>query len=275
MAGRDRFAGGDQDYLRDVQYRDPSRLTARANLHARYSTSPIGWFDWVVSQIDWPQSAAVLEVGCGPGWLWAATAPRLPPGLRLTLTDLSPGMVSVARARVAGLAHFDALEARQADVEQIPYDDGAFDVVVANHMLYHAPDPVRAVAELARVLRHDGVRVAATIGPRHLRELDEIRFEILGGPVRKATAEAFGAVSGATILGQSFGAVTWRDYEDELHCTDPDDVVAFITSTPPGESATPAQRAALRHAVDVRMEAGDGVLVVSKQTGLFLARAPR
>jgi hypothetical protein len=63
--GIDKFAGGDQHYLRDVQYADHGRLTARAELHIKYTTADVAWFPWVARQVTWPPNAEVLEVGCG------------------------------------------------------------------------------------------------------------------------------------------------------------------------------------------------------------------
>jgi SAM-dependent methyltransferase len=271
----DRFLGRDQRYLRDVQYGDPAKLTARADLHRRYGTAVEGWFAWVVSQIEWPAAADLLEVGCGPGWLWEHGDGALPPDLRLTLTDLSPGMVEAARDRVRASSSLDTVEARVADVQDLPFGDGAFDVVVANHMLYHVPDPPGAVAELARVLRHDGVLVAAANGPRHLQELWQVRAAVFGGRPMSRLVDIFGTVTGRPILDRSFNDIRWHEYPDELRCTVPDDVVAFLTSAPPGEDATPEQREELRRAVDRRFAAGHGVFTVSKETGVFLARGPR
>ena len=86
-------------YLRDVQYRDSSKLTARANLHSRYGTASTPWFAWVVQQIEWRRDAVVLEVGCGPGWIWEQARHGVPGDLHLMLTDLSIGMVSEAVER--------------------------------------------------------------------------------------------------------------------------------------------------------------------------------
>ena len=268
---RDRFAARDQDYLRDVQYRDPTKLTARADLHGRYGTAAQGWFAWVVAQIDWPPAGDVLEVGCGPGWLWAEGGAGLPSGLRLTLTDLSPGMVAVAGDRVRSLSRFESVETQVADAQTLPFDDDAFDVVVANHMLYHVPDPARAVSELGRVLRPDGVLMAATVGPRHLRELWEIRSEVFGVAPTSHIVDVFGTETGRTILEEGFARVRWREYEDTLHCTVAEDVVSFLTSAPPGEDASPGQLDHLRRAVASRFDT-HGVLTVSKETGVFLAR---
>jgi SAM-dependent methyltransferase len=261
----------DPDYLREVQYRDPSKLAARADLHRKYGTAAVGWVPWVIAQVDWPEAGHVLEVGCGPGWLWADTA-ALPAGLRLTLTDLSPGMVAVARDRAGASSGLEVVEAKVADARELPFDDEAFDVVIANHMLYHVPAPETAVAELARVLRPDGVLMAATSGPRHLRELWEIRAEVFGGPPRSLNTEVFGSVTGASILRAFFSNVEWREYADTLRCTSVDDVVAFLTSSPPGEDASPDQLMVLRRAVENRFDAGRGVLTVAKETGVLLAR---
>jgi hypothetical protein len=118
------------------------------------------------------------------------------------------------------------------------------------------------------------VMMAATAGDRHLRELWEIRAAVFGGPPTSENPKVFGSVTGMAILRRSFAAVEWRDYEDTLRCTDPDDIVAFLTSAPPGEDASPGQLKALRQAVRARFDLTDGVLPVSKETGVFLARGP-
>lgn len=246
---RDPFEISDQTYLRDVQYKDPVKLTARADLHVKYATATIAWVPWLVAQLDWPSAGDVLEVGCGPGWLWSEGAKDLPPGLRLTLTDLSAGMVDVARERADALSHFEAVEARVTDAQTLPFDDHAFDVVVANHMLYHVPDPARALSECARVLRPDGVLMAATNGPRHLGELWEVRSEVFGGPPPSVHTDVFGSVSGRPLLEERFAEVERREYEDVLHCTDPEDAVAFLTSSSPGEDASQQELLALRRAL--------------------------
>jgi SAM-dependent methyltransferase len=270
----DACKNNDRHYLREVQYKDPVKLTARADFHVKYRTAAVPWVPWLVAQLDWPPTGDILEVGCGPGWLWAEGGAGLPPGLRLTLTDLSAGMVGVARERASARPHFEAVGARVADAQALPFDAGAFDVVVANHMLYHVPDPARAVAECARVLRPDGVLMAATNGPRHLRELWEVRAEVFGGPPTSGHTDIFGSVSGRPILEEIFADVEWRAYEDTLRCTDPDDAVAFLTSSSPGEDASAQELQDLRQAVGRRFDEGAGVFSISKESGVFLAHRP-
>ncbi|MGH9111607.1 MAG: class I SAM-dependent methyltransferase [Acidimicrobiales bacterium] len=275
MGRRDAVAGGDQAYLRDVQYRDSSRLAARASLHVKYGTAPVAWFPWVATQVSWSARARVLDVGCGAGWLWAEASAHVPSGLDLTLTDLSQGMVAEALERVGGLGRHRNVVGRVSDAQALPFPAGTFDVAIANHMLYHVPEPARAVAELARVMTPGGLLVVATVGADHLRELDEIRSEVFGRPRVAATVAAFGVDVGGSILRSWFGAVEWRRYDDWLDCSDPDDVVAFLASTPPVEDATGEQRSQVAAAVGRRFADGGGRMRVSKETGLFLCRLPR
>jgi hypothetical protein len=90
-----------------------------------------------------------------------------------------------------------------------------------------------------------------------------------------ATVAAFGKESGRPMLERHFAEVVWEQYEDELHCTDVDDLMAYLTSTPPGEGATDEQRADLRCRLEEAMSSGGGVLRVAKDSGCFTCRRPR
>jgi SAM-dependent methyltransferase len=276
MGGRDqRVAGSAQAYLRDVQYRDSSRLAARARLHVKYGTASVAWFPWLATQVDWPTEARVLEVGCGAGWMWAEAAARLPGDLDLTLTDLSSGMVTEAIERVGSLGRYRRTTGRVADAQELPFRSGSFDIVVANYVLHHVPDTRRAVGEMARVLSPHGTLVVACVGDGHLAELHQIRREVFGEPLADALASTFGASAGAQVLPASFGTVDWRPYRDRLDCRDPDDVVEYLSSTPPVEDASALEQARVVDAVRARFAAGGGRLRVSKDTGLFVCRQPR
>ena len=87
----------DQQYLKTDQYRDSSNLDARVAIHRRFSTNPYGWFRWVFDVLlKLPENARILELGCGPGWMWKENTDRIPAGWNITLSDLSPGMVDAA-----------------------------------------------------------------------------------------------------------------------------------------------------------------------------------
>jgi SAM-dependent methyltransferase len=256
-------------YLRDVQYARPDNLNARLRLHAKYSTSPVTWFDWLHQQIDWSEVHQALDVGCGTGLFWS-TLPRRLGEVRLALADISRSMIDLSMIAAASrVAQVCGLE---ANVQSLPFPDSSFDMVIANHMLYHASDPERAVREIRRVLRPRGLLVASTVGPFHLRELVEIARVSFPASPRRVLGDIFGPVSGFGPLNRHFDAVEWRTYEDHLRCTDVDDVLAYVTSVPPGSHATPEQLNGLRDEIQRRMDRGRGVLVVEKESGVFLAR---
>lgn len=150
----------DQSYLLEDQYRDPTNLQDRAQLHARFSVNPRGWLPWVFDRFAFGKEARLLDLGCGPGDLWHVNRERIPTGWDITLADLSPGMLDAAATKL-DKARFSY---RVADAQDLPFDNDWFDGVIANHMLYHVPDRERALIESRRVLKADGRLYAATNG---------------------------------------------------------------------------------------------------------------
>ncbi len=268
----DRFRNHDQEYLRTVQYATQRRLNARTSLHTKYSTAEIPWFEWLVHQIDLTSTRDVLEAGCGTGQFWEA-APDEWRDIDLTVTDLAPSMVAITAAKA--FERVNSLTGIECDVQALPFLDESFDAVIANQMLYHVPDPVLAIGELARVLRPKGVLLASTVGPRHLRELFAIEAAVFGPTRHVRHHEIFGSRTGLQLLRTSFDDVAWRPYDDRLYCTESEDVVSYILSMPPGEDATVEEVSLLTTEVERRLSLGGGVLSITKDVGAFVARRPK
>lgn len=269
MAERAPFAGGDQSYLRDVQYGDGSKLDIRVQLHRRFSTATQQFPDFAAGLIDWSDSLDVLECGCGTGAFWDNRL--VPKSVSLTLTDLSPGMVAEAVAH-AGAAGFADVAGRECDVQSLPFGDASFDVVLANHMLYHVPDPDRAVAELARVVRPGGVLLAGTNGDGHMGAINDAIAEVFGSHGEGLYA-VFGIATGEARLREQFRTVVWHAYDNDLIADDAAHVTAYGLSFPPGEHATQDQRAQFAEAVERRF--ADGKLRIRTRTGAFVCSNPR
>ncbi len=265
----------DRAYLQDSQYRTSDHLTARADLHRRFTVSPFEWHSWVLTQLAIQPGEAVLECGAGPGWLWAA-AEALPEGSSLALTDLSAGMMNEATLRLDHAGNRVTLTT--ADIQTLPFPDDAFDVVVANHMLYHVPDIPRALTEIARVLRRNGRFAAATNGVGHMRELFDLGLMLFPGApndLRVAMRSLpFALENGADLLGEVFGQVDLHRYDSYLEVDDASALIDYMLSS--AESAafvSPSQRSSAVNQV-ARQLAVEGPLRISKETGLFIARSP-
>lgn len=101
----------------------------------------------------------VLEVGAGTGFFIINLAQA---GLvnQPYATDISPGMVEVCvrNARNVGVKN---MVARTADAEDLPFEDGTFDLVVGHAFLHHLPDVEAFFREAYRVLKPGGAVVIA------------------------------------------------------------------------------------------------------------------
>ena len=254
--------------IRDGQYRDPSNLGARIDLHRRFSTNGQGWFSWLGERIDLANAVDVLELGCGEGGFWAANADIIPRAARLTLTDFSPGMLAAAKQRLQ--ANLPGARFAVVDAQAIPFADASFDTVIANHMLYHVPDLNRALREIRRVLRPNGRLYAATNGERHMTELAEL-MRATGADAGAFTIDdAFSLERGAASIDQHFARVERRDYVDSLEVTDPEAIVRYVRSTIGAGTLVEDQVDRLRSIVTGTI-AGEGAFQITKSTGLFIA----
>lgn len=105
----------------------------------------------------------VLDVGCGTGVLLGALA-RMRPGLNLVGLDASPEMLARARVRVGPNPALD-----QGSAAELPYDDGAFDLVTSTSVLHSIPGELEPIlGEWRRVLAPGGVLVITDWRAGHL-----------------------------------------------------------------------------------------------------------
>lgn len=100
-----------------------------------------------------PDSASVLDVGCGTGEFTARMAEFLPKA-RVLGIEILPEHVAYARQRHARLA--PRLEFREGDGFALKFPDASFDFVACRHMLQSVPEAQRVIAELIRVTRPGG-----------------------------------------------------------------------------------------------------------------------
>jgi len=258
----------DPVYLRRVQYRDDTNLGVRISLHDRFSINQYGWHRWVFDQLSLEHDTRILELGCGAGTLWLKNAARIPAQCRVTLSDFSHGMLESAHASLARSGRQFALAV--VDAQSIPFRANSYDVVIANHMLYHVADRPRAFAEVHRVLRTGGRLYAATNGRGHLHQLAQLlRRYAPDAQSGLGTEEArFGLQSGMSQLQHYFSDVRAIRYEDALRVTESEPVLDFLRSTVARSALTDDVAAAMRIHVEDEI-AAHGAFLVTKDSGVL------
>jgi ubiquinone/menaquinone biosynthesis C-methylase UbiE len=120
-------SAGQWDRVRDDLFGDRFHLAALAGLADA---------EWVVG-----------DLGCGTGQVTAAVAPFVS---RVIAVDGSAAMLQAARKRLQGLENVDL---RRGELEALPIDEARLDAATLMLVLHHVPDPAKALAEVARVLK--------------------------------------------------------------------------------------------------------------------------
>jgi ubiquinone/menaquinone biosynthesis C-methylase UbiE len=260
-----------QTYLLNKQYQDATNLDARVRLHVLFSRNTYGWPRWCFDHYALPVTARVLEIGCGPAHLWTTNIARLPPSWRITLSDLSRGMLDQARLNLGGAAQAAQFAFEVADAQQLPFEADTFDGVIANHMLYHVPDRAQALSEMRRVLKPGGHVYLATNGLRHLHELYELeqRFDpTIDFGWSSATPILFSLDNGREEVERFSQNVHIIRYEDALHITQAGPLVDYILSM---STAAPLRerRTELQQFVEQEIQQR-GALHITKKSGMFI-----
>lgn len=260
-------------------YRTPDRLRARIQLHERFGDPGFDLHDWLFELLLGPGAAAplpnrprVLEVGAGTGRMWQTVAGRVPEGWQMTLTDRSEGMLQALRELV-GVLNLNAAVS-QADAMALPFADASFDLVFANHMLYHVPDPATGIAELRRVLRPGGLLVAATNGAGHMAQASDLARQLAGlegVSLMGVDPLSFTCESGAQQLERSFGGVRLRRHDDQLRVTDQEALLEYVRSLVHVAERVPASTVAALAAWEERVLEVPLPFLVDRATGVFFA----
>jgi len=216
----------DPRYLRDVAYADPSGLEARASLYD-YQRPWIDIIAEAIATLEPVEGCMVGDIGCGNGRYVAALRAT---GAHVIGVDLSAGMldgVSRPRSRLV-----------VADAQSLPLADAALDAVLMMHMLYHVPDPERAVREVARVLRRGGRALVATNGSRHLGEMNALWLPLLERAGVRGDLQDVGLVNPRLTAGtaQQLVGMHLQDVEERwlrsaVVVTEPAPVIRHAAST--------------------------------------------
>lgn len=184
------------------QYATANNLDTRISIHDKYSTNKLGFGNWIFSNYRIDKGAKVLELGCGTGDMWKNRESVICACSKIILSDFSEGMVATTKDNIGS---YHNIEYKVLDIQEIPYKDATFDIVIANMMLYHVPDIDKGLTEVRRVLKREGRFYCATYGEHGIIEyLSKILSEY---GVEDNINKNFTLQNGYEILSKTFSKV--------------------------------------------------------------------
>lgn len=263
-------------------------LDTKYDVMQRYGVAEESFEDWVLDRIGVRDNESVLDVGCGQGRFLLPIARRMRDSSgNVTGCDLSAGVMSELRALVQG--EDLPVELLVGDIEDLPFDDETFDLVMANHMLYHVPSIPRALSEVRRVLRPAGRFIATTNAQPGMRELHDLHVDTMREleiPYTPTTSEDwFSLDNGRGVLEDAFGSVAAHRYEGGFEVTDAQPVLDYYKATqlfqgPVNDQAlSMEQRRAIeptfKRLTNAAIARAGGKLLISKPMGVFVCTNDR
>ncbi len=257
--------------LLEDQYKNSSKLNTRINIHEKYSENKNDWHLWLFDQLNISPNCRILEIGCGDGTFWLKNSERIVSSWNIILSDYSEGMVETVQKNLEGIPN---IQYSQLNIEDIPYEDNSFDIIIANHMLYHVPNRKKALKEVRRVLKQEGAFYCSTIGVDHMKEFGELlkRFDPnLDYPSARENALKFGIENGSDQLRVYFNEIVYKGFPGGLKITDEKAIVDYLLSsnTDLNKILVNEKLSEFIYFLASEKKSNNGVINITKLTGLF------
>ena len=210
------------------QYLTSTAFETRLRFFAKYSTSQTTWYEWVWNTIssEFRCDSRILEIGCGKGSLWQDR--KIDKSMDIYLTDISYGMLEDIHIQGSESDYYLI----QMDGVKSSFRSKSFDIIIANHMMYHVPNRIHLIHEFDRLLSSDGMLFISTYDIRHLSEL----FTLVNA--YEPTLEygnrpyPFSLEDGVSALNTLFDNIEVQIYEDSLVVDNATDIMIYILTTP-------------------------------------------
>lgn len=209
------------------QYKTDKNLSKRQQIY-KYSTNQYNWLNWVFDKINIKNNIKILEIGCGNGILWIKNIKKIPNNIEIVLSDISEGMINEVKNKINNKNFIFKI----FDANSIPFEDKYFDIIIANHMLYHVKDINKTLLEIKRTLKNNGLLIASTNGKNHLIELkklvDKFLLNIDFNPNK--LSKNFQLENGKKYLKKYFSNIQILKYIDELKVPEIQSIINYLDS---------------------------------------------
>lgn len=213
-----------------AQYATDNYLRIRQQTHEQYTVPKVDFPEWVLTRLEWRGDEQILDVGSGVGTYYSHALAR-GSNINYYAIDQSAGMLR---------QHPAEGDVAVGDAQMLPFADGTFDLVMANHMLYHVPNVDLAIIEAQRVLKPDGVFLASTNSVQSMPEFHALfrrgmlllstPGQVYSQPPLPAQTN-FSLENGTRILARHFYAVVRYDLPSTLVFPSIEPVMAYLEST--------------------------------------------
>lgn len=213
-----------------AQYATDNYLRIRQQTHEQYTVPKVDFPEWVLTRLEWRGDEQILDVGSGVGTYYSHALAR-GSNINYYAIDQSAGMLR---------QHPAERHVAVGDAQMLPFADGTFDLVMANHMLYHVPNVDLAIIEAQRVLKPDGVFLASTNSVQSMPEFHALfrrgmlllstPGQVYSQPPLPAQTN-FSLENGTRILARHFYAVVRYDLPSTLVFPSIEPVMAYLEST--------------------------------------------
>jgi len=164
----------------------------------------------------------VLDIACGTGNTALMARAR---GAVVTGLDLTPELLAIARKRATDADYAD-ITWKEGDAENLPFPDGAFDVVVSSCGLMFAPDQQKVSNEVARVIRPGG-RIAIQAWTREggVGRIFKITNSYVPPPAGVPSPFDWGdEMKAKSLLGSSFKDFKFERYDCPEYADTPEQI---------------------------------------------------
>lgn len=250
------------------QYKNTNNLALRKSLHEKYSVNKIGFQKWMFSQYPFRKKIKVLELGSGRGELWNDYFDNeilQSYEMNITLSDFSDGMVDYLLHHYLG----KRISVKKIDILDIPFENDTFDLMIANSMLYHVKNIDRALSEVKRVLKKDGLFYCSTFGMNGMTQFLYHALDELGISYNHELNITFTLQNGMQLLKKQFRKVERYDYEDALEIDKVEDYIDYIYSMASLQGLDRNYYDRLRNYFNSQKV--NGFLHIPKEYGMFVA----
>lgn len=257
-------------------FQSPETHEAVSAIIREHSTNKTDVREAVLANLDLAGAEAVLDLGCGFGFMTEAVARCVAPNAFILGVDMWAGNEQPFLERVGAAGRRGRFLCAQVG-STVPCPDRSYDLVVSSYSLYFFLD---ALPEVARVLRPGGRFLVVThcersfVGLLHAAGLEDQETPL------RALSRKFSAENARRQLEEWFGEVTRRDYRNSLrfrpeHEDDLLDYLRFklpllVPDAQPGDELPEAIADSAKTTLARR-----GEIVVEKNDAAFCCRGPR